>query len=118
VIGGTHVGFNYQLNPWLVVGAEGSVDGTSLSHTVAVPVNDFFFDTPGVITATTQADVQGSIRGRIGIAFDRALIYGIGGVAFTGYKTTLFDETGFFTGLPGTGDHLEHARPMDRGRRH
>jgi outer membrane immunogenic protein len=83
VIGGTHVGFNYQLNPWLVVGAEGSVDGTSLSHTVAVPVNDFFFDTPGVITATTQADVQGSIRGRIGIAFDRALIYGIGGVAFT-----------------------------------
>ena len=110
VIGGAHVGFNLQYDRWLVFGAEGSVDGTSLSHTIAVPVNDFFFDTPGVITATTQADVQGSIRGRIGIAIDRALIYGTGGVAFTGYRTTLFDETGFFTGLPGTSATISNTR--------
>jgi outer membrane immunogenic protein len=100
VIGGAHVGFNLQVNPWLVLGAEGTVDGTSLSNTIAVPVNDFAGDTPGVITATNQAEVQGSIRGRIGLAFDRALIYGTGGVAFTGFKTVLVDTTGFFTGLP------------------
>jgi hypothetical protein len=69
VIGGGHVGYNLQYNRWLVLGIEGSVDGTSLSHTVAVPVNDVFGDTPGSITARSEVNVQGSVRGRIGIAF-------------------------------------------------
>jgi hypothetical protein len=30
----------------------------------------------GSATATSSASVQGSIRGRIGVAWDRALIYG------------------------------------------
>src|SRR4030081_1905566 len=34
VIGGAHVGYNYQINQW-VLGLEGSVDGTSLSNTAA-----------------------------------------------------------------------------------
>ena len=68
VIGGAHVGYNLQYNQWLVLGLEGSVDGTSLSHTFAVPVNDVFGDTPGSITARSEGDVQGSLRGRIGIA--------------------------------------------------
>ena len=67
VIGGAHVGYNLQYNSWLVFGLEGSVDGTSLSHTLAVPVNDFAFDTPGIITSRSEADVQGSLRGRVGI---------------------------------------------------
>src|SRR2546430_1751846 len=82
-IGGAHVGYNLQYNPWLVLGLEGSVDGTSLSKTLVVPVNDFMGDTPGSITSSSQANVQGSIRGRLGIAWDRALIYGTAGVAFT-----------------------------------
>ncbi|MGH8323784.1 MAG: outer membrane protein, partial [Steroidobacteraceae bacterium] len=93
VIGGAHVGYNLQYNQWLVLGVEGSVDGTSLSNTRVVPVNDFVGDTPGSITASSKADVQGSLRGRLGIAFDRALIYGTGGVAFTGFNTTLIDTT-------------------------
>ena len=83
VIGGAHVGYNLQYNQWAVLGLEGSVDGTSLSKTLVVPVNDFMGDTPGSITSTSQANVQGSIRGRLGIAWDRALIYGTAGVAFT-----------------------------------
>jgi hypothetical protein len=79
VIGGAQVGYNLQYNQWLVLGLEGSVDGTSLSHTLAVPVNDVFGDTPGSITGRSEGNVQGSVRGRIGIAFDRALIYGTGG---------------------------------------
>jgi outer membrane immunogenic protein len=86
------------------------VDGTSLSHTVAVPVNDFVGDAPGNITATSRADVQGSLRGRIGIAFDRILIYGTGGVAITGFNTTLVDTTGFFTGVPGTNATFSNTR--------
>jgi outer membrane immunogenic protein len=110
IIGGAHVGYNLQYNQWLVLGLEGSVDGTSLSHTVVVPVNDFVGGTPGNITATSRADVQGSVRGRIGIAFDRVLIYGTGGVAFTGFNTTLVDATGFFTGVPGANAVFTNAR--------
>jgi outer membrane immunogenic protein len=110
VIGGAHVGYNLQYNQWLVLGIEGSVDGTSLSHTLAVPVNDVFGDTPGTITSRSEADVQGSLRGRVGIAFDRVLIYGTGGVAFTGFNTTIVDTTGFFTGVPGTNATFTNTR--------
>jgi outer membrane immunogenic protein len=43
----------------------------------------------GGSTLTTQssADVQGSIRGKLGIAWDRFMIYGTGGVAFGGFNT-------------------------------
>ena len=110
VIGGGHVGYNLQYNPWLVFGVEGSLDGTSLNHTAQVPVNDFVGDTPGVITSTSKADIQGSLRGRIGIAFDRALIYGTGGVAVTNFNTTLVDTTGFFTGVPGPNTTITNTR--------
>jgi outer membrane immunogenic protein len=81
VIGGGHVGYDLQINQW-VIGVEGSVDGTSLSNTAAIAFPDGSF-----LTAHTKADIQGSIRGRLGIAFDRALIYATGGVAFGGFNT-------------------------------
>ncbi len=105
VIGGAHVGYNLQYNQWAVLGPEGSVDGTSLSKTLVVPVNDFMGDTPGSITSTSQANVQGSIRGRLGIAWDRTA-----GVAFTGFNTTIVDTTGFFTGVPGTNATFSNTR--------
>jgi len=110
VIGGAHAGYNLQYNPWLVFGIEGSVDGTSLSHTLAVPVNDFVGDTPGTLTSTSQASVQGSLRGRIGVAFDRLLVYGTGGIAVTNPNTTIVDTTGFFIGVPGTNATFTNTR--------
>src|ERR1700737_1197713 len=91
-IGGGHVGFNYQINQW-VIGLEGTVDGTSLSNT-AVAV----FPDGTNLRAHTTADIQGSIRGRLGVAWDRALIYATGGVAFGGFNTNVslsgIDEAG------------------------
>jgi outer membrane immunogenic protein len=110
VVGGAHVGYNLQYSQWLVLGIEGSVDGTSLSNTLVVPVNDVFGDTPGSITASSKPNVQGSLRGRVGIAFDRALIYGTGGVAFTGFDTTIVDTTGFFTSVPATNATFTNTR--------
>jgi outer membrane immunogenic protein len=83
VIGGAHVGYNYQFNQW-VVGLEGSVDGTSISNTVVGTFPAFGGST---ITASTNANIQGSFRGRAGIAWDRALIYATGGVALGGFTT-------------------------------
>jgi outer membrane immunogenic protein len=62
------------------------------------------------MTATSNAGVQGSVRGRLGIAFDRALLYGTGGVAITSFNTSYFDTTGFFTGVPGTNATISNTR--------
>jgi outer membrane immunogenic protein len=78
VIGGAHLGYNLQIGQW-VAGVEGSVDGTSLSKTVSL------FGVP-FLTVRSREDVQGSIRGRLGIAFDRVLLYGTGGAAFSNVK--------------------------------
>jgi len=88
VIGGAHVGYNIQVNQW-VVGVEANVDGTSLSKTQFIGVPPLYGG-----TAKTTTALQGSIRGRLGVAWDRLLIYGTGGVAFAGvsnfYNTAVF----------------------------
>lgn len=86
VIGGAHIGYQYQINQ-IVLGIEGSVDGTSLSNTAFA-----FFPVAfggASLTAQTSADVQGSIRGKAGIAWDRVLLYGTGGVAFGGFNNSI-----------------------------
>src|SRR5580700_3342408 len=98
VIGGAHVGYQYQFNQ-LVLGLEGTVDGTSLRNNAVASLP--FFGGRFNVNASTNADVQGSIRGRLGVAWDRALIYATGGVAFGGFNTNVrFNGTDFATGAP------------------
>lgn len=89
VIGGGHIGYDVQINQ-LVLGVEGSVDGTSMSKSQHISAIPRLFEAD----LTTRSDIQGSIRGRLGIAFDRVLLYGTGGVAFAGirdsYNTVAF----------------------------
>ncbi|HEY8006539.1 MAG TPA: outer membrane protein [Methylocella sp.] len=75
VIGGAHIGYNLQINQW-VAGVEGSIDGTTINKTVFDPISGS--------NVGTRAPIQGSIRARAGVAWDRALIYVTGGAAFTG----------------------------------
>jgi outer membrane immunogenic protein len=83
VIGGAHIGYNLQLTQW-VIGLEGSVEGTSLSKTIGVG-DPFGF---AGISDTIRSPIQGSIRGRLGYAWDRVLFYATGGVAFAGVDNT------------------------------
>ena len=46
VIGGAHVGYNLQLNDW-VVGLEGSVDGTTVQKTTTIGFADTAVDFGG-----------------------------------------------------------------------
>jgi outer membrane immunogenic protein len=88
VIGGAHVGVDYQIDKpggGFVIGLEGSVDGTSLHSTATA---SFAALGGGSVSASTNTDIQGSIRGRFGIAWDRLLAYGTGGVAFGGFDTS------------------------------
>ena len=101
VVGGVHAGFNYQMGA-LVLGVEGDVEGMN--------ARSGFFDPPLVRSATdpgglvrVQQDWQASVRARIGYAFDRFMIYGTGGVAFTELDYSYFNplagfgETGSFS---------------------
>ncbi|SFK10043.1 outer membrane protein [Methylocapsa palsarum] len=85
VIGGAHVGYNLQLNQF-VIGLEGDVDGTSMSKSGT----HFFTPYGGLAQGSTSFNVshsvEGSIRGRLGYAWDRVLVYATGGVAFAGFN--------------------------------
>ena len=97
-IGGAHLGYNYQIAQW-VVGVEGSVDLTSSLYTAGFPAA---FGVSS-LSASTASNVQGSIRGRLGYAWDRALIYATGGIALGNYTTsyTLIDNYSANPGING-----------------
>lgn len=106
VIGGGHVGYNLQINQWLV-GLEGSFDGTSFSGTSTGP---FLGGPAAALSETSRIGVEGSIRARAGIALDRFLAYVTGGAAFAGISNNYTDTTGFFTGLPGVSEGISKTR--------
>lgn len=82
-IGGGHAGYNYQIGQF-VVGLEGDVNG-STSHS-----NETNFGFVG----DGREEFDASIRGRIGYAFDRVLIYATGGGAFGDFHSSLTDPFG------------------------
>jgi outer membrane immunogenic protein len=97
VIGGAHIGYNLQINQW-VAGVEGTVDGTSIRGTAFGPVTG--------VSVHTREEIQGSVRARLGIAFDRVLIYATGGAAFTGIDNTY--TGGIFA--PGAFEKISRTR--------
>jgi outer membrane immunogenic protein len=98
VIGGAHIALNYQIDKpggGFVMGVEASVDGASLSNTAAAGFGAFGGTS---VSASTNAEVQGSVRGRFGIAWGKFMGYVTGGVAFGGFNTS-FSVAGNSTGL-------------------
>ena len=92
VVGGGHVGYNFAGIPGfglgtggLVFGVEGDVDGTDYRDTIAGA---------GGASVNLKSDIQGSARGRLGIAVDRALFYATGGAAFAEFKDTYIGAAG------------------------
>jgi len=83
VIGGAHVGYNLQLSQF-VIGLEGDVDGTSLSRSRSQSL--VLGSLPGEIDINVRHNIEGSIRGRVGYAWDRVLVYATGGAAFGGFN--------------------------------
>jgi outer membrane immunogenic protein len=105
VIGGGQVGCNYQTGH-IVFGIEGDADWQRWSTTrtfagAATPTTNLFV--PGD-TFDVSSKWQASIRGRLGYAWDRALIYATGGVGFTNVRvgTNFIPVTVLGTPFPGT----------------
>jgi outer membrane immunogenic protein len=85
VTGGAHIGYNYQINHF-VVGVEGDVNGSNYHGNTTFG---------GLGSTSTRTDIDGSIRGRVGYAWDRALFYATGGAAFAPVSNSFTSAAGF-----------------------
>jgi outer membrane immunogenic protein len=78
---GVQLGYNWQWTPSIVFGIETDFDYAQISGAGSVATT-----AGGFVPFTTAADQSlnwlGTLRGRIGYAFDRALVYGTGGLAY------------------------------------
>jgi outer membrane immunogenic protein len=76
-LGGGQIGYNYQINQW-VMGAEADIAGTTIKDSVNATVVG-----PGAVltaNATASLDWVSTLSARFGYAFDRWLVYGkVGG---------------------------------------
>ncbi len=97
-IGGGQVGCNYQTGPF-VIGIEGDVDWQRWNRAFAVgAVVPPLFVTGDNFSLSSRW--QASLRGRVGYAWDRVLLYVTGGAAWT--DVTVGANFIPFGGFPGT----------------
>jgi outer membrane immunogenic protein len=71
-LGGLQTGFNYQIGQW-VLGIEGDISWTDISESGSDGLGNGY---------SASLDWLASITGRVGVAFDNALLYAKGGIAF------------------------------------
>ena len=124
--GGGQVGYNYQFTPGsgVVIGIEADAQYVDFGANR----NRYAFATPGgtggIIPGTlvynpsgvSSLDYFGTVRGRLGYAFDRTLVYGTGGFAYGGGGGRQFgsgvSSNDFQTGW-AAGAGVEYALPTD-----
>jgi outer membrane immunogenic protein len=82
---GGHVGFNHQSGA-LVLGAEADLEAANLNGSTTLPAfnQTYFFN--------AKADTLASVRGRVGWAHDRLMLYGTGGAAWGRISTPPLDS--------------------------
>ena len=81
---GVNVGYNYQFAGNWVIGLEADIAGSTL---------DTSFTSADFLGLKSKLNSLGTVRGRIGYAFDRALVYATGGFAYGHVENTAFNST-------------------------
>ena len=97
-IGGGQIGYNYQFGGLgassVVAGLEADAMYTDINRTIIVPGPT----SPAVLNSFhSQLNYLGTVRGRLGLAFDRTLVYATGGLAYGDVRTSVT----FFNGPGG-----------------
>ncbi|MGH6868580.1 MAG: outer membrane protein, partial [Methylocella sp.] len=80
VFGGIHFGFNYQLTGPIVVGVQGEYNFAGITGTGSAPPLNYL---------NTSIRQFGSADARLGVAFNRLLIYAIGGFAYADIRNQI-----------------------------
>ena len=108
--GGGQVGYNYQFTPGsgLVVGVEADAQYMDLKRTTVQGIFLPAFN-PNNLTNTyrTELSFLGTVRGRVGYAFDKVLVYGTGGFAYGDVQQSITFTTGVPVTYAGTRSNLE-----------
>jgi outer membrane immunogenic protein len=91
VTGGVQGGYNWQVAPSWVLGIEGDFNGLSNKSSFC-DINDCFAPNDFLIF-TTRTNWLSTVRGRVGYAWDRSMLYVTGGVAFADVR----DSFNFFS---------------------
>ena len=87
LIGGT-AGFNYQIGEY-VFGIEGDGDWTNLNGNSGSTCGAITTVLTPPVGCQTQSQWLATVRGRVGYAYDRILLYGTAGAAFGNIQTGL-----------------------------
>lgn len=80
IAGGGHIGYNWQFSQ-IVLGAEVEFNATGLAGSSVSVANP-------LVTYGTRVNWYGTAVGRLGVAFDRVLLYVSGGAAFTELRSS------------------------------
>jgi len=92
IFGGGQIGFDHQMGK-LVLGAVADIEASDVKDDFDSNVKDKFgFDTS--VSASDKVDLWGTVRGRVGWAMNRVLVYGTGGLAWgeVNYDVKLKDD--------------------------
>ena len=81
VFGGVQAGFNYQLGSF-VFGFEADIQGSGISDMIRSHL--ILLNERDTVIGRSRVDWFGTVRPRIGFAWDRVRLYGTGGLAFGG----------------------------------
>jgi outer membrane immunogenic protein len=81
-IGGGQIGYNYQYNPYIVVGVEADAQASDMNGS-----NGYYGSGTGLTYVTTAKNIDwfGTARGRLGLTmpgYSNFLVYGTGGFAY------------------------------------
>lgn len=90
VLGGGQLGYNYQFNPWLVIGFEADAQAADLrnNQSAGTAYPSALGNNPAIVgymNSNQYVDWFGTVRGRIGLvlpSYPNLMVYGTGGFAY------------------------------------
>ncbi len=98
-VGGGQIGYNWQFAPTWVLGVEADFQAFNLSGSSDGTFS--LLDSLHVTHTAVRADWLFTLRGRLGYAFDRWLVYGTGGLAVAKVNFQQINSFPGFFGDPG-----------------
>jgi outer membrane immunogenic protein len=98
---GVQVGRNWQLNR-MVLGVEADIQWANIKGNGSAHVFADGTDVSSDASAKSELDWFGTVRGRVGYSFDRALVYATAGLAYGGVKDILTVKEGGTDGSTGS----------------
>lgn len=83
-VGGIYAGYNWAITDTIVYGVEGDINFANLKKDTVLTSNQ-----NNSVNWNTKTDIEGAVRARLGVSYDRWLPYIAAGVAFARLKDTI-----------------------------